>query len=198
MHSAWAHIHLLIEYNWVVLSSLSLAAQHQTPRFLLLFYNFLSCLVSHPDETLRKRLKEKRKGGLCFCSLLHLTTAPISTLVCMNEHETCELCLSTVTHRSANTWPTEHHFISLFNCCQTLRRTKQTEHQSSDVCVNVHLGSAARNVCSAFIMNEEWIPACSNYFSCSINLLSSSSNSNSLLYSFVSQTSSVCILGPVL
>lgn len=70
-----------------------------------LFHNSLSCLVSHPDETLRKRLKEKRKGGLCFCSLLHFMTALISTLVCMNEHEPCELCLSIITHQSANTWP---------------------------------------------------------------------------------------------
>lgn len=92
-----------------------ICVQHQTSRLFLcsvfyfifpfllyFFYNSLSCLVSHPDETLRKRLKEKRKGGLCFCSLLHFTIAPISTLVCMNEHETCELCLSTITHRSAN------------------------------------------------------------------------------------------------
>lgn len=77
--------------------------QHNTRHFFFFFFNSLSCLVSHPDETLRKRLKEKRKGGLCFCSLLHFTTSPISTLVCMNEHETCELCLSTVTHWSANT-----------------------------------------------------------------------------------------------
>lgn len=74
---------------------------HQTS--ILFFHNSLSCLVSHPDETLRKRLKEKRKGGLCFCSLLHFTTALISTLVCMNEHEPCELCLSIITHQSANT-----------------------------------------------------------------------------------------------
>lgn len=74
-----------------------------TPDIHSFFHNFLSCLVSHPDETLRKRLKEKRKGGLCFCSLLHFTTALISTLVCMNEHEPCELCLSIITHLGANT-----------------------------------------------------------------------------------------------
>lgn len=87
--------------EWFFLS-LCLAAHQTTIFFVIFFYNSFSCLVSHPDETLRKRLKEKRKGGLCFCLLLHFTTAPISTLVCMNEHETCELCLSTITHRSAN------------------------------------------------------------------------------------------------
>lgn len=69
-------------------------------KFLL--YNFLSCLVSHPDETLRKRLKEKRKGGFYVCDFIIALT---STPICMNEHEPSELCLSIITSSSASTRP---------------------------------------------------------------------------------------------
>lgn len=69
-------------------------------KFLL--YNFLSCLVSHPDETLRKRLKEKRKGGFYVRDFIIALT---STLICMNEHEPSELCLSIITSCSASTRP---------------------------------------------------------------------------------------------
>lgn len=165
-----------------------------TPDIHSFFHNSLSCLVSHPDETLRKRLKEKRKGGLCFCSLLHYTTALISTLVCMNEHEPRELCLSIITHRSANTWP-QSTASSPLTAVQ-LKEGKNKEHKPLTVRVNVHLRSAARNVCSVFIVNEEWFAVCPNYFSCLFILLSPSSNSNYLLYASVSQTFSV--LGPVL
>lgn len=37
-----------------------------------LFYNFVSCLASHPDETLKKRLKEKRKGDFMLVFIIAL------------------------------------------------------------------------------------------------------------------------------
>lgn len=98
--------------------------------------------------------------------------------------------LSTITHRSANTWPQGTTSSTSVTCCPTLRRIKQTEHHSYTLCVHVHLGSATTNVC---IRNEEWISACANCFSCSFILLSSSSHSNYVLYPSVSQTFCVCV-----
>ena len=80
----WACVmlNLMISYilNLIELQYLCILVQHQalfyskwksaTNHFL--FHNSLSCLVSHPDETLRKRLKEKRKG--CFYASVHYCT----------------------------------------------------------------------------------------------------------------------------
>ena len=108
--------------QWWYLCIISKAVSYNksaTNRFL--FHNSLSCLVSHPDETLRKRLKEKRKGGFyCLCLLLHFTTAPVSIPVCMNEHEPSKLGLSIITHRSAKTNHRAPHnqLLSTFKDCQ--------------------------------------------------------------------------------
>lgn len=167
-----------------------------TPDIHSFFHNSLSCLVSHPDETLRKRLKEKRKGGLCFCSLLHFTTALISTLVCMNEHEPCELCLSIITHQSANTWP-QSTSSSPLTAVQLKEGKKQRRNINLPLYVLMSTTDQPRGMSAlVFIVNEEWFAVCPNYFSCLFILLSPSSNSNFLLYASVSQTFSV--LGPVL
>lgn len=59
-------------------------------KFLL--YNFLSCLVSHPDETLRKRLKEKRKGGFMSVILLLHSPSPLFAWTSMSHlNSACQL-----------------------------------------------------------------------------------------------------------
>jgi hypothetical protein len=64
--------------------------------------NSVSCLVSHPDETLKLRLKEKRKVmrfiNSCIYYYLLLLICPL--FACMGMNGPSELCLS-ITHWKA-------------------------------------------------------------------------------------------------
>lgn len=146
-------------------------SEFSTNKFL--FYNSLSCLVSHPDETLRKRLKEKRKGCyyafiIALCSCTHLNP-------CL--HERAWAMWTLLVHCNWVLIPNHiapHHWsVKLFKTSKNydLNKQKIRYTKNLDVFFNVQPGTTAKNVC---FVQHEWgmnNVVYSNHSGCSLILL---------------------------